>query len=158
MAFDEGVAARMPRNDRRWAVRLTLAILIMTGSCRRTPHDDSHRPPGYPIPGELFSIQLPADVSPDSDLGTPPIDHMPGEPDHCSGWGSRRSHIRWCWWYDGRRAISPCLVPGWSIHGRCYWWKHQLLTIDVIERESPDSLDVQRLLASVKFEPKGRWR
>jgi len=42
--------------------------------------------------------------------------------------------------------------------GRRYRWQHQLLKITFAQLEPADSLAAERLLASVKFEPKKPWR
>ena len=42
--------------------------------------------------------------------------------------------------------------------GRCYRWRRQLLQVEFIQRAPSDSTAAERLLASVKFEPKPTWR
>ena len=108
---------------------------------------------------------------------------MPGDPNHCGAWLGPRWRLDWCWWRVARGASTVCLdrkgrpketlvqrgnrdwlsapLPETSLvvfRDRCYRWKGQLLSISFSELEPSDSLAAERLFASVRFEPKGRWR
>ena len=166
----------------KWPLAFGLALTLATirGDPIRPPKllhaTDTHRA----LPAELFSIELPRDVTLlEPDLM---IDYFPGDPNASGIWSGPRWRIHYQWWVEARTAnvsrdpdgrprrgtwvyrdnFGPSLLgqPGRLVvrRSRSYTWQAQLLTVDFFELEPSDSIAAQRLLASVRFYPKPPWR
>ena len=167
---------------------IAMVTAFATFGCQRRQNHYWHSPPGYPLANELFTIDLPANVRPGSrdlipDLPGTGDGNSGGEwlgpdwriewhwwsDDRAAGTAEPPRPLRtgrevWKAWAiypwldkpkgDASSADSVAIV----FWGRRYRWKHQLLQVEFSRIEPSDTLAAERLLASVKFEPKGRWR
>jgi hypothetical protein len=156
----------------RSAVLLATVIAAITSACGPREEVSYDRPRA----SDLFSIALP-----DGAVAFPrvQIDYMPGDSDASGEWAGRRWRIIWSWWREALGASTTGLDrrgrphPGIQVQRsnqdwfnglpetclvvsrmRCYRWREQLLMVSLTEIEPSDSLQAERLLASVRFDPR----
>ena len=125
----------------------------------------------YPRQDELFTIAMPADAMRDT-LPRLHIDRMPSDSNAEGTWLGRDWRLDWWWWREvrvagSRRRGEATMTTRWLsdpdsslvvCRARWYHWRRQLLRVNFTQHEPSDSLAAERLLASVKFEPKPPWR